>query len=613
MLARIKDSATCQCGANHGGFVCDALSTADPTGTDRIRRSFAFALQIRWRKVMRMVREAVVTRDFFGIGTGDNVQVQVIGSAGGKLLAFQTWFDGTLSQVVLNDIAISDFVSSAYSRGLTRAERLWNVAPAGSQDNLDLLIASTRAELQGIIEAVSQRAVRAFAMGLSTRDRPVSVARKITDEVLKVGDVRSKSLAHYAAVRAHTEANLDALAHAGIRRVGLLPETQRIATARDSLTVVDGDKSGHEFHGNQWTKGASVTLRHEETGSVATLVNEEPGHVLLTSVETPEHNRGKGGATKLMKQVEEHLNQNNLTARLVALAIEEGTTTEGLARLYGRHGFVKTKNFEMVRAKKRVTDGDLQGHEFHGNQWSGGGSKKLSEKYEKNFGTRSPTDKVPQSDEELDAAWQRTFKHLDPDDVKRGITGGKEASVGLEFADGKVSVSAAFKNGSLMVRTIEGAYVKHDILEVPKKLQGTDFAKAVLKGQVDLYEKMGLKGVKLWANTTVGSYAWAKYGFVPDAESWQEVGDIATKRAKTLLKNNEITERQFDNVRKIIGSEDPKGIWKLSDMKDPVSRGGKKTTLGKALLISTEKSSVAWSGGLDLHDHEQMKRFRKYV
>lgn len=121
------------------------------------------------------------------------------------------------------------------------------------------------------------------------------------------------------------------------------------------VTIVKEDWSEDDHprdeHG-MWTDGSELTITHVETGSTAKVVYDSEGKVLITAVQTPTAQRGKGGAHAVMLKVENLLDKHNLTARLNATALyEDDITPEGLSRLYAQHGFKHTnKNkIEMVR------------------------------------------------------------------------------------------------------------------------------------------------------------------------------------------------------------------------------------------------------------------------
>lgn len=52
---------------------------------------------------------------------------------------------------------------------------------------------------------------------------------------------------------------------------------------------------------------------------------------------------------------------------------------------------------------------------------------------------------------------------------------------------------------------------------------GKGVGKEMLASNVAFYQKMGLDAVEVHANIDVGGYAWAKYGYVPTQQSWNNL------------------------------------------------------------------------------------------
>lgn len=101
------------------------------------------------------------------------------------------------------------------------------------------------------------------------------------------------------------------------------------------------------------TVGREVQFRDRLTGATALLVPDRGsgGGKLVTGVETPIQAAGKGGANAVMRQVTSHLDRTGTAARLVAVAIDDRSNTEGLQRLYSRHGF-SGNPINMTRAPR---------------------------------------------------------------------------------------------------------------------------------------------------------------------------------------------------------------------------------------------------------------------
>ena len=72
-------------------------------------------------------------------------------------------------------------------------------------------------------------------------------------------------------------------------------------------------------------------------------------------------------------------------------------------------------------------------------------------------------------------------------------------------------------------RTIDLAnkQAKSAFLKLKKSAEGKGIAKKLMKGNMEIYRKLGLEKVKVRANIDVGGYSWARYGYVPTKASWQ--------------------------------------------------------------------------------------------
>lgn len=153
--------------------------------------------------------------------------------------------------------------------------------------------------------------------------------------------------------------------------------------------------------------------------------------------------------------------------------------------------------------------------------------------------------------------------------------------------------------------------VSHDLLEVGSGLQGKGFGKKLLRNQIEFYQKAGVRRIETTASKDVGGYAWARYGFVPARTSWESLKVEISARLKVL--SNTLTKRQVTSIQKMLKSDDPRTIWKVSDLRlqvKPVVPGAKSTSepLGSALLRGAK-----WFGELDLRDAAAMARTRKYM
>src|SRR5690349_21579569 len=91
------------------------------------------------------------------------------------------------------------------------------------------------------------------------------------------------------------------------------------------------------------------------------------------------------------------------------------------------------------------------------------------------------------------------------------------------------TVETRFVKGAMTGRNVRGfmrgketgeLIALHNVFTINGEGQGSGIAKQVLKAQFDEYEKLGVAEVAVHANIDVGGYAWARFGFTPDQDSW---------------------------------------------------------------------------------------------
>ncbi len=158
------------------------------------------------------------------------------------------------------------------------------------------------------------------------------------------------------------------------------------------------------------------------------------------------------------------------------------------------------------------------------------------------------------------------------------------------FGDDGVSTRSLYqdKTGALIARV--DMIIRND--------QGNGAVRNGLAKEIAAYRKMGVDRVTLHANIEIGAYAWARMGFVPGPNSWSVLkGELG--RSLKLGVYSPAVKRQ---ALKIINSDDPKGVWKIADM-----RAGERN-IGKELL-----SGQHWFGALHLNDDQAMARFNAYI
>jgi RNA:NAD 2'-phosphotransferase (TPT1/KptA family) len=188
--------------------------------------------------------------------------------------------------------------------------------------------------------------------------------------------------------------------------------------------------------------------------------------------------------------------------------------------------------------------------------------------------------------------------------VKQAYGDPEQASVYLGafgYEGGQIEVRRVFgKIGDMDGSSVPG--VLHDSFHLPYDLQGQGIAKRFLSDSMDFYQRNGIKLIRLAANSDVGGYAWAKYGFAPPGQ-----GSLMFTHVLQRVRN--MPPEVMARVQQSIG-KGGKGIWDIADMTAPVKTdwSDEPVPAGKALLEGSD-----WIGQLRLDDKEAMDRFWNYV
>lgn len=234
---------------DYGCACCAAderMISVDPTGTQSLRSAFNSALAIKWRGLRVLVRKMILDQDILSLGSRGLMAIANPAIQGGatRTQMFQRWFDYIMVQQVVGDGSfMRDYIRRGYDAGRSFAQQEVGVASTPLEnDRQETLLQLAVVELQGIAEAVSQRAVRAVASGLLHGKRPASISRDVLASIDAVGVPRSTALVELIVVKAFSEASLDVYASAGVRRVGLVPET--LLATRDARRVTPTGRAG---------------------------------------------------------------------------------------------------------------------------------------------------------------------------------------------------------------------------------------------------------------------------------------------------------------------------------------------------------------------------------
>lgn len=222
---------------------------SDPTGTADQRRAFTAFFAQRWRVIRGLVKAMLVDQDLLQLKPGALGPVSSASlsmQAGSKTEAFQRWFDYVLNEHMLgrDGSQLRPHVIDAYVAGSSYAQNTLGriIFTAAANERANLLLRLTIVELQGVMEAVSQQAVRAVANGLLRGHKPAKIMRAVFDRIERIGMTRCVSIVEYMVVRTFNEAVLDTYAAAGVKMVGLVPERVRKRPIGDAEPIDDARK-----------------------------------------------------------------------------------------------------------------------------------------------------------------------------------------------------------------------------------------------------------------------------------------------------------------------------------------------------------------------------------
>jgi SPP1 gp7 family putative phage head morphogenesis protein len=152
--------------------------------------------------------------------------------------------------------------------------------------------------------------------------------------------------------------------------------------------------------------------------------------------------------------------------------------------------------------------------------------------------------------------------------------------------------------GATIVRSFSegdnGLEVTHDFFRVDPEYQGGGHARAMMRGALDAYRRMGATAIRVHANIDVGGYAWARLGFVPDDPDdlfWQIETALDRIARDRIASATDIAE-----AREALSDPD-NFAWRVARSK-----------LGRKLLFNSD-----WYGTLDLRDADALARTREAI
>jgi hypothetical protein len=256
----------------------------------------------------------------------------------------------------------------------------------------------------------------------------------------------------------------------------------------------------------------------------------------------------------------------------------------------------------------------------------------------------------PHNDERFVEVWHRAMgEDIDPEQVARMFeetlnpNGSDNVTVMFEvFNDDGIYVEYRDYVNDIKVDRLFGldydtgrAIADHQYFVIGGyEMRGKGLAKEFLRESMNLYEEIGIEEVHLDANVSMGSYAWARYGFLPRDGYEVDVSDelrgaiidhyeseynVPVSMLDNFRSNLELAERTGDDltvehltqtIEEIENTgatdmmrladylpETPENLWAIADSVD-----------GKGIL-----NNIEWKGALDLSNQGQMVRFNRYV
>ncbi|MDA7514243.1 hypothetical protein N8508_00480 [bacterium] len=160
----------------------------------------------------------------------------------------------------------------------------------------------------------------------------------------------------------------------------------------------------------------------------------------------------------------------------------------------------------------------------------------------------------------------------------------------------------------IIIRNIEPKYksATHESFHLDEYLQGKGIGKEIMKVEFEEYQKSGITKVELQANSDVGGYAWARYGFVAEVNRIEEMLHIVLDNLNPTDFANEDKIKIYDIVDR----------WKKDNPKEnlfPVNliatlKNKKGDEIGRTAMVN-----MSYPAEFDLTNKDQMKQFYKYV
>jgi len=130
--------------------------------------------------------------------------------------------------------------------------------------------------------------------------------------------------------------------------------------------------------------------------------------------------------------------------------------------------------------------------------------------------------------------------------------------------------------------SVDGHSVELSAMMLSRDYQNRKIAGRFMTNAVAEWRASELSPIEVHAGLDTGGYTWARFGFVPDAESWAELQGEIQSRAQRMLGQGQMTRNQHLTISALVNDSNEKNLGRIAD-----------TPHGKALLRGTQ-----WHGTL---------------
>ena len=157
-------------------------------------------------------------------------------------------------------------------------------------------------------------------------------------------------------------------------------------------------------------------------------------------------------------------------------------------------------------------------------------------------------------------------------------------------------------------------FINLDLADVREDFQKKGYGRSLTRNSYRLAAALGFNCISLTA-MHVGSYSWARLGFMPTISSWNGANCIGKIRVRLLALRQYLSRDLYLEVLDYVTSSEPEVIWLIADKEEMIpSQSGHLIPLGVALLY---ESGASWYGTIELKScvtrSKQIGRVRDYL